>query len=206
MKIEVLILGPVRTNCYILSDEETMEAIVIDPAEEPDRILKALKDKGYQLKAVLLTHGHFDHITGLKGLLQVNRVPVYAMAEEKDVLADPQKNQSVMLGYELYETADHWLLDGESFSIGSMKFKAIGTPGHTKGSGCYYMEEEKVLFCGDTLFLESVGRTDLPTGNSDKIVQSLTEKLWKLPDDTKAYPGHGSFTSIGYEKKNNPYA
>lgn len=206
MKIDILVLGMIRTNCYILSDENTKEAILIDPADESERILSFLSEQGYKLKAILLTHGHFDHITGIQGVRDTIPVPLYALEAEKELLENPQWNCSNMGSRSVSEQADQWLLDGDVLTFGTMSCKVIATPGHTRGSGCYYFEKENVLFSGDTLFCESVGRTDLPTGNAQMVIESVRKKLLVLPENTIVYPGHGAETSIGYERRNNPYA
>lgn len=205
MRIDTLVLGMVRTNCYIISSETTKEAVVIDPADEAERIVSFLEEKGLTLKAILLTHGHFDHITGMKDLLKRFPVKVYAGREEEELLNTPSWNYSGTTGLNIMAKADVWLEDLENLAFGDLECKVIATPGHTKGCVCYYFEKESVLFSGDTLFFESIGRTDLPTGDSRMILQSLNSKLMLISDDVCVYPGHGSQTTIGHERKNNPY-
>lgn len=205
MKIDSLILGMICTNCYIVSDEATKEAIVIDPADQADKIIDYLEAHGLSLKAILLTHGHFDHISGVKGLKRRFPVSVYANKEEEALLENPQWNGSFQLIKPVTVVADEWMEEEKELVFGSLSCRVIETPGHTRGCVCYYFEKEQVLFSGDTLFLESVGRCDMATGNEQKIMESIQNKLMCLPDNIIVYPGHGDKTSIGYERKNNPF-
>ena len=208
MSVEMIALtvGPVQANCYILHQEKSPSCIVIDPGEEPGKIADYITKNGWRNEAVLLTHGHFDHITGVSRLLSMVGGKVYVYCEEENLLLDPQLNASVMMGYEVAVQPDVLLKDHQRFSVADMDFEVIHTPGHTKGSCCFYMEEEKMLFSGDTVFMESVGRTDLPTGNGMAIIDSLRSKVLTLPSDVRIYPGHGPETSVAYEMANNPYA
>ena len=166
---------------------------------------KAL-DEGLRLKAVLLTHGHGDHILAVNDLKKTFGIPVYAAADEESLLRDPDRNLSASLfGCPVTVGPDVLLRDGETFEAAGISLRMLLTPGHTPGSCCYYSEEEKILFSGDTLFCASVGRTDFPGGSSRELLRSIREKLLVLPEDVTVYPGHGESTSIGYEKKYNPY-
>lgn len=156
------------------------------------------------MAAILLTHGHFDHIWGANELRRLSGAPIYAYEEEKDVCEDASKNVSDQAGRPETVAADNYLKDGAQLDLAGMHFQLIATPGHTKGSCCYYMEKEKVLFAGDTLFEGSVGRTDFPTGSMGRLVHSIKERLLVLPEDTIVYPGHGDETTIADEKKYNP--
>lgn len=205
IKVEGLTLSMMQTNCYIVSNRETKECVVIDPASSAERIRDTINQKGYTLKAILLTHGHFDHIGGVKRLKRFFDVPVLAAEAEKPILINTAANLSGEFGEDCSLEADAYLQDGEELSPAGFPIKTILTPGHTCGGMCYYISEDGVLFCGDTLFLESVGRTDFPTGNMSELVHSVETKLFVLPEDTVVYPGHGSYTSIGFEKQNNPY-
>lgn len=206
MKIEKFELGPVGTNCYIVSNEQKGECFVVDVGGSSPEFISHLKKPGLTVKAVLLTHGHFDHIMGLDSFLKEFPVPVYAWEGEKELIADPQLNSSLsMLGKRYAFDKAQFVKDGEVLEIAGMKILVIATPGHTAGGCCYYMEEEQVLFSGDTLFRASIGRTDLPTGSMSSLVRSVEERLFVLPDETKVYPGHMEETSIGYEKKYNPF-
>lgn len=206
MKIENFVLGPVGTNCYIVSNEETKECFIVDMAACPPELVSHIKHTGVKVKAVLLTHGHFDHIMGLERFLEAFPVPVYACAAEKELLENAQLNSSAgMLGqpYTFHDAL--YVKDGDLLEIAGIRVQVIQTPGHTIGGCCYYIAEENVLFSGDTLFRASVGRTDLPTGSMGALVRSVTEKILILPDETRVYPGHMEETTVGYEKQYNPF-
>lgn len=198
-------LGVCQTNCYFVYREGSRKVIFIDPADYGDQIYKAMKDNGFEVAAILLTHGHFDHIWGCSRLRQLTSAPVYAYEGEEKVLLSADLNVSADAGRACTVKANTLLKDGEEVTIEGMTFKLIATPGHTQGSCCYYFEEASMLISGDTLFEESVGRTDLPTGSMSTLVRSVKDKLFELPDDVVVYPGHGESTTIGHEKKYNPF-
>ena len=206
MEITVLTVGPVYTNCYIVNKEGSKSCLVIDPGEDAEKIADYIRKKSMKLEGILLTHGHFDHITGVSKLVSLAGGKVYACREEKEVLANPQLNGSVMMGYEVALEPAVFLRDGQQLTLADLQFRVIHTPGHTKGGCCYYAEEEKILFSGDTIFMESIGRTDFPTGNSRELMDSIRNKILVLPDEVQIYPGHGPDTSVAYETANNPYA
>ena len=203
LAIRMMVLGPVQTNCFFLINEDTKEVLVIDPADHAQKIIEWMKSENLKPVAILLTHGHFDHIMGVEGIRKEYGIPVYASRDEVDVLAKPQLNVSTMMGAYLSMNADELFCDGDVLELAGMKLKVISTPGHTIGSVCFYIEEEKVLISGDTLFEASVGRTDFPTGSSRQLIESIKTRLFILPDDTSVFPGHGGTTSIGYEKLHN---
>ena len=206
MKVGKFVLGPVATNCYIGINEETKECFIVDPATCPPEFVSYIKNAGLTVKAVLLTHGHFDHIMGLDALLKEFPVPVYAHEAEREVLESEQLNSSAsMLGQPYSFSGADYVTNRQELRIAGFEILVIYTPGHTIGGCCYYIEKEKALFSGDTLFHGSVGRTDLPTGSMGQLVSSVRDRLFVLPDDTQVYPGHMEETTIGYEKKYNPF-
>ena len=215
LKIGRMVLGSCATNTYFLYREGENKAVVVDPADQGTKVYASLFKNDLKVEGILLTHGHFDHIWGLEALKgAVNRerkekalepIKVYALDAERELLGNADMNVSEMAGRACTVSADEYLKDGQEITIAGMTFKVIATPGHTSGSCCYYLEEKGFLLSGDTLFQESVGRTDFPTGSMSQIVRSIREKLFVLPEDTKVYPGHGGSTTIGYEKENNPF-
>lgn len=206
MKVERMVLGQIQTNCYFAINEATKETIVIDPADRPDSVLRKAVDEGLTLKAIFLTHGHADHMLGVPELKAKLGIPVYACEAEKALLADPAQNLSPALFRKSVSfAADVWVKDGQELEVAGMKFRVYGTPGHTPGGCCYYSAEAGVLFSGDTLFAGSVGRTDFPGGSMSALVRGIKEKLTPLPDETKVYPGHMEESTIGAERRYNPY-
>ncbi len=204
-KIGRIVLGVAQTNCYFLYLEGSRDCIVVDPADQGGNIYKALERNGFQVKAILLTHGHFDHIWGTKELRDLSGAKLYALEEEKELLGDARRNVSAQTGRPYTVEADEYVKDGEELTLAGLHFRVIATPGHTRGSCCFYFPEAGFLVSGDTLFQESVGRTDLPTGSASMLIRSVREKLFPLPEETKVYPGHGESTTIGFEKRYNPF-
>lgn len=200
------VIGPVGTNVYVIYDENRMEAVVVDPADRGADIYEAITNAGLSVVGILLTHGHFDHIGGVSELKALSGSKVYASALEREILLDPKLNESIDMGGNVVTvTPDIELNDKEKFCLGGIEFEAISTPGHTAGGMSYYLKNEKVLFSGDTLFEGAVGRCDLPTGSMSVIIKSIKEKLMILPDEVIVYPGHGPSTTIGDEKRYNPF-
>ncbi len=205
LKIGKIVMGSVQTNCYFLYQENEKKIIVVDPADRGEYLYNAFKETGFEVAAILLTHGHFDHIWGCNKLRELSGAKVYAWEEERDLCESARLNVSEDVGRPYVVTVDEYLKDGDKKSIEGMEFTVIGTPGHTKGSCCYYFEKDNILVSGDTLFEGSVGRTDLPTGNGVTLSRSLKNKLMILPEELNVFPGHGEPTNIGDEKKYNPF-
>ncbi len=205
VKIGRMTLGSCATNCYFLYTAGAEEVIVIDPGDTGKLLFDKLSEKGFKVGAILLTHGHFDHIYGVAALKKLSGAKVYAGEFEQELLENEELNLSDYFGRPTRVEADVYLRDGEVLTLCGVTFKVIHTPGHTGGSICFYIESEGFLIDGDTLFYESVGRTDFPSGNSRVLINSIKEKLFALPAETKVYPGHGEPTSIGHETENNPF-
>ena len=205
LELQQCVLGPVYTNCYIAKNKETGEALIIDPADSPSKIELKVNAMGARPVAVLLTHGHFDHIMGVEAVREKYQIPVYACRQEEEMLREPSVNMTDQMGKSSSIRPDVFLDDLQVFEAAGFSIQMIHTPGHTKGSCCYYLKEEGVLFSGDTLFCGSVGRTDFPGGSASQIRNSLHRLLAALPDDTSVYPGHDTSTTIGYEKRYNPF-
>ncbi len=203
---DCLVVGPIQTNCYLVYHEDSRECLVVDPGFEATRIVEYMKKKEYQPVAILLTHGHFDHITAADEVRQACQIPVYAAKEEEKILGDARLNASVQFGHSVSVQADHYLEDEQEVSFLGQTMRCIHTPGHTSGGMCYYFPKAGFLMSGDTLFQESVGRTDFPTGSMSALIRSVREKLFILPNYIKVYPGHGMITTIQDEKMFNPYA
>ena len=206
MKIKKYVVGMIGTNCYLVINEETKESVMVDPGAYPAKVKNAVKEQGLKLKAVLLTHAHFDHIMGLSDVMEDVKVPVYVEEADLPMMTDGESNLSstyVRGGYRFEEAVP--VSDGQQLVIAGFQFRVIHTPGHTPGGCCYYMEQEGVLFSGDTLFQTSVGRSDFPGGSASALVRSVKEKLLVLPEETHVYPGHMEETTIGYEKLHNPF-
>ncbi|MCR5282916.1 MAG: MBL fold metallo-hydrolase [Lachnospiraceae bacterium] len=204
LKIGRMVMGAAVTNVYFLYREGEKDVLVFDPAAHGDMIYQKLSEHGFTVRGIYLTHGHFDHIYGLKALKELTGADVFAYEEERELCGDVQMNVSDLFGRSVTAEVDTYLSDGAKIGYGNINGRLIATPGHTQGSCCYYFEEDGILISGDTLFEESVGRTDFPTGSTSKLVRSIQDKLFVLPDDTKVFPGHGEQTTIGHEKKYNP--
>jgi glyoxylase-like metal-dependent hydrolase (beta-lactamase superfamily II) len=205
LKVGRILVGSFRENCYYLYREGSRETAVVDPGYDGQGIYRKLADKGLVVKAILLTHGHFDHILGCEELRKVTGAPVYAMEAEKVILEDAGNNLSRRFASPFTVLADYYFRDGDKLDLCGMSLQVIGVPGHTIGGCCFYLEKEGILISGDSLFRESVGRTDHPTGNTEQLITAITDKLLILPGKTKVYPGHGETTTLEHEKRYNPF-
>jgi glyoxylase-like metal-dependent hydrolase (beta-lactamase superfamily II) len=199
MIVEVFVCGPIENNTIVVVCDKTKKALVIDPGFGSHNKIKNFINKNkYSLEKILLTHAHWDHIADVEILKEIFSCPVYVHKLDKDLLENPQRSSSFSMITIPSITPDKLLEDNERIKMGEIEFLTIFTPGHTPGSVCYYIEKEKILFSGDTLFKGAFGRVDFPYSNPQDMVKSLM-KLSKLPKDVKVYPGHGSFTTIGKE-------
>lgn len=205
LELQKCILGTVFTNCYFLKNKDTAELLIVDPADAPERIFQKVSDMQAKPAGILLTHGHYDHILAVEAVKAQYGIPVYACRQEQELLADPQMNMSGYSGRGSAVKPDVLLDDLDVFEAAGFSVQMLHTPGHTKGSCCYYLKDEAVLFSGDTLFYGSVGRTDFPGGSTAEIVRSLHRLVDSLPEETEVFPGHDASTTIGYEKRYNPF-
>lgn len=204
MDIRSFVVGPIDVNCYIVQDTETKQGMVVDPGGDGESLWKYIQSEGIKIQVIVNTHGHGDHIGAVDFLRQKTGAPFMLHADDAQMVLDAKQNLSAYMGFAVTtKPADALLSDGQVLSVGGLQFKVLHTPGHSPGGVC--LLGEGVLFSGDSLFAESVGRCDFPGASAQQLLASLKEKLLNLPKDTKVYPGHGPATSIGWEKMHNPY-
>ncbi len=203
---EILPVGPLQCNCSVIGDEQSHEAIVIDPGDDIEQVVALIQKHNLQVKQIVITHAHIDHVGGAMKLRAATGAPIllnqndYALLKMLDVqaawigMANPGKVE-----------IDQSLSSNDVVKAGSLAAQVLHTPGHTEGSICLYFPVERTLIAGDTLFAGSIGRTDLPGGSYEKILRSLHDRVLALPDDTRVVPGHGPLTTIGEERESNPF-
>lgn len=203
---EILIVGPLQCNCSILGDETSREAIVVDPGDNIDRILSTLARHQLTVKQIVITHAHIDHIAGAQKLKRATGAPILYNQLDLPLVA-MMEVQAGWLGIDTPEVSppDDDLTDNLPITINGLSAITLHTPGHTQGSSCLYLPDHKLLIAGDTLFAGSVGRTDLPGGNTGQLIESIQTRLMPLPNDVIVVPGHGAKTTIGIEKTSNPF-
>lgn len=204
IQVEPIVVGPLFSNCYILWDEETNQGVIIDPGDEAETILKTVKNLGIKIKYILATHGHFDHVGAVAKLRKALNVEFLAHKDDLFFLEDGE-NAAQRWGIQIDQPPkpDHYIEDGDKIKFGKFELTVIHTPGHSPGGVSFL--NNRMLFCGDTLFQGSIGRTDFRKGSFEDLAKSIKTRLYTLPDDTIVYTGHGPVTSIGDEKRYNAF-
>lgn len=206
VQIRQLALGPLQTNCYIIGCEETHLAAVIDPAWEGKAIVATAEDDGWEITQILLTHSHFDHVGGLQELKDATGAPIFIHPDAVDMLRNTTMSAAFFgLRVPAPPPPDQLLNEGQIIQVGRLKLHTLLTPGHAPGHVCFHLPEYRVLFDGDVLFKGGIGRTDLPGGDHDTLMQSIVTELLPLPDETRLFSGHGPSTTIGHERQTNPF-
>ncbi|CAN5899363.1 MBL fold metallo-hydrolase [soil metagenome] len=199
-------VGPLQENCYLLSDAASKQAVLIDPGDEADLLLRALRDAGMNLQAVWLTHAHFDHIGALADIEEALEVPVYLHPAELPLYGNAaQAAQHWEMPFRQPKSKTLELADAQTLTLGDTEVHCLLTPGHAPGHIAFYVPSEGMVLAGDALFQGSIGRTDLPMGNHEQLLESVKTKRLTLPDATVVYPGHGPETTVGREKQTNPF-
>jgi glyoxylase-like metal-dependent hydrolase (beta-lactamase superfamily II) len=208
MILERLIVGMLQTNCYLLADAQTRQAAVIDPGGNAERIITRLQHHHLELVSILNTHGHFDHVLDAWALKEKVGGNVVLHPDDQTILQDRSVGLVGMfsaLKKSPKGAVDRWVHEGDHVQVGGLRLEVLETPGHTPGHVSYYLPEANIIFVGDTLFAGSIGRTDFPGGSYDQLVRSVRNKIFPLDDSTRVYPGHGPETTVGQEKRTNPF-
>jgi glyoxylase-like metal-dependent hydrolase (beta-lactamase superfamily II) len=206
MELQSIVVGPFAVNCYLFWDQTTMDGVIIDPGAEAENIISAVTRAGVSPRAVLLTHGHGDHIAGVADVKKHYAIPLYVGRGEEELLANPSANVSAFFDDPIVAPPADVLLDDEQMiRLGSVHLRVLATPGHSPAGVCYLHERDGVLFCGDTLFAGSIGRTDFPGCSLEMLLESIQRKIMPLPENVLCFPGHGPRTTVGAEKNGNPF-
>ncbi len=206
IQVRQLPLGPLQTNCYLIGCEETLEAAVIDPSWDGQAIVATAETDGWEITHILLTHSHFDHVGGLDEVKALTGAPIYIHADAVDMLENTTMSAAFFgLRVSAPPPPDKFLFEGQEIRVGKLLIKVMYTPGHAPGHVSFYLPDYRVLFDGDVLFQDGIGRTDLPGGDYTTLKETIQEKLLSLPDETKVFSGHGPVTTIGQERRNNPF-
>ncbi len=205
MILETLTVGPVQANCYLIGCEKTAAGIIIDPGDEAARILQAVQSRGLKISHILLTHAHFDHFMAADAVAEATGAPLALHPADLPLLQAGGGAAAFGLPSPVIRQPEIWLAEGDGITCGTLNFRVLHTPGHAPGHVCFYEPEQGILFAGDVLFAGSIGRTDLPGGDYETLMDSIAHKLMTLPDETQVYPGHGPRTGIGVERVSNPF-
>jgi hydroxyacylglutathione hydrolase len=206
LHIKQLTLGPLQTNCYLVGDEDTYEAAIIDPAWDGRSIVAAADNDGWEITHILLTHSHFDHVAGLADLKQATSAPIYIHPDAIDMLRETTMSAAFFgLRVPAPPAPDETLAEGQIITVGSLALNVLYTPGHAPGHVSFHLPDYRVIFDGDVLFQRGIGRTDLPGGDYETLLRTIKDKLMVLPDETRVFSGHGAATTIGEERNNNPW-
>ncbi len=204
MIIETIVVSPFETNCFLVAQDVGQACVIIDPGDEDEKIIERIDTNNLTPSAILLTHGHGDHIGAVEPLRDKYKIPLYVGIGDEPLLASPSANMSAIFGHSIQcRAAEHSISDSDVLKIGNMEFVVFATPGHSPGGVCYYTGNR--LFCGDTLFYGSIGRTDLPGGSHSQLISSIQKSILSLPEDTICFPGHGPSTTVGEERRDNPF-
>jgi hydroxyacylglutathione hydrolase len=207
LEVRGIVVGLFRENCWIVGSRRRGEACVIDPGDEPEEILAIARDMGVRITRVLASHAHLDHIMAARDIVQATGAPFLMHQADLPIAASMPLSARAWLGHDVppAPTPDAFTTDGDNLEVAGVTLTVLHTPGHTPGSVSLYAEEARLLFSGDTLFRESIGRVDLPGGDFQQIAHSIRQRLYKLPEDTRVLPGHMQETTIGYEREHNPF-
>ena len=206
IKVNYRALGMLSTNCYVVENPDSQKVLIVDPGDSPLEIERQIDEIDGDPEAILLTHGHFDHMLAADALRKKYHIPVYVHEKEQHLLGDPKENLSGLWSKPYTMQADKTVKEGDVLHLADFEIHVLATPGHTAGGVCYYIPAEKALFSGDTLFCESHGRYDFPTSSGRELIASVKRLLKELPGDVTVYPGHNDETTIEHEKRYNPLA